>query len=809
MTLTMFPPTWLARPTATWTPLIRNLHVSPAIHRLEAILPLNPPQVELPVPGAPCRRFFGLPSAVQGALATFSILSSLCLCPATAQTVSVPGSLGEDLREFVETPAVSGYEGELAEKVRAKVALLHPVVDNLGDVIVTIGSGAPHRLLVTPIDEPGFVVSAITHDGYLRLQRLPQSGLPLIFNELYSAQPVRIGTGSGKWIDGVVAGLSVHLQAGRANPPPASDVDNMYVDMGASSADEVRKTGVDLLSPVVINRRLFNLNDDKMAGPSIGDKFGAAALVDLLREIDPTKVPGRLTVAFLVQGRIGERGLERILSTNSFDEMIYVGRLLPGGAIAGIEGVHRAPRREPGSGVLLGFSQTNETLSGLAADLKQLGDSHEIPVSVDYSAGLIPAGDRSLPPFPAKWAHAAIAISWPDTPGATLASIDLSNLAKLLRIYVGGPSAEARPGRASVRGSNVAEQPKTSSLTEILEQLVGTYGASGHEESVSAAIKLLLPRWAKPETDRAGNLILHLGTAPAGSKTPRIVVIAHMDEIGFEVQSISNDGRLQAGMLGGMELSYYEGHPMLVHASTGDRDAVMELPNGWDEPNFKWPAQSADAIRVDVGARNPDEIAKLGIQVGDSITVPKQYRSLFGTRANGRSFDDRVGAAALVGAVGALGGPLPGRDVTFVWSTSEELGLVGATALAKQLAAEGRTPDYVFAVDTVVSSDSPLESKRFADVQLGKGFAIRAIDNSNIVSLKFVDRLTELARTNQIPFQIGITGGGNDGATFVPYGAVDVAIGWPLRYSHSPAEVIDTRDVDALARMIRVIAQSW
>ena len=115
-------------------------------------------------------------------------------------------------------------------------------------------------------------------------------------------------------------------------------------------------------------------------------------------------------------------------------------------------------------------------------------------------------------------------------------------------------------------------------------------------------------------------------------------------------------------------------------------------------------------VRVDVGARTPAEVAKLGISLGDTITVPKAYRPLLGTRANGRSFDDRVGDTALISAVWELGAPLKDRDVTFVWSTGEEEGLVGAAKLAKRLAAEGHAPDFVFAVDTFVSADSPIES---------------------------------------------------------------------------------------------------
>jgi putative aminopeptidase len=258
-----------------------------------------------------------------------------------------------------------------------------------------------------------------------------------------------------------------------------------------------------------------------------------------------------------------------------------------------------------------------------------------------------------------------------------------------------------------------------------------------------------------------------------------------------------------------MELSFYQGHPVLVHTAAADVDGVMELPPGWDEQNFKWPAESDQTLRVDVGARSPKGVAELGIKAGDSITIPKEYRPLLGTRANGRSFDDRVGDTALISAVWALGGPLEDRDVTFVWSTGEEVGLVGAGALAKRLAAEHRSPDYVFAVDTLVSSDSPLESKRFADAEIGKGFAIRAVDGSNIAPRDLVAKVEKLARAHQIPYQLGVTGGGNDGATFVPFGSVDIALGWPLRYSHSAGEVIDTRDVDSLARIIAVIARSW
>jgi putative aminopeptidase FrvX len=475
--------------------------------------------------------------------------------------------------------------------------------------------------------------------------------------------------------------------------------------------------------------------------------------------------------------------------------------------------MHRAPRRETGGGVLVGVPQTDGSLPAFATELKHLADANKIPFASDYSANILPRSYLPMPQFPVKWAHIGIATSFPDTPAETIASDDLNNLTNLLDAYIGA-SASAPSGGTNTADGHIQNAHERLPNTEILRDLTEAYGVSYHEMPVRESVARLLPPWAKPETDDAGNLILHLGTAPADSKAPRILVVAHMDEIGFTVKTISKDGRLEVEWRGGGDLSFFAGHPALVHATKGDLDAIVELPNGWDTANFKWPTDagqpdSKNPIRVDVGARTPEEVAKLGINLGDTITIPKAYRPLLGTRANGRSFDDRVGDTALVSAVWALGAPLKDRDVTFVWSTGEEEGLVGAAKVAARLAAEGHVPDFVFAVDTFVSADSPIESPRFANAEIGKGFVIRAVDNSNIVPTPLVERLIKLARTNQIPIQYGVTGGGNDGSAFVRYGSVDIALGWALRYSHSPAEVIDTRDVDSLARIITVIAKSW
>src|SRR5262249_45066506 len=132
--------------------------------------------------------------------------------------------------------------------------------DRMGNITVTIGSGAPKRLIVAPFDEPGFVVSGITSEGYLTLQRLPQTGNLPLFNEVYATQRVMRETPRGNWLSGAMTGVSIHLQPQRQHPPSMADLDNMYADVGATSAEQARAGGADVLSPLAIARTFYSLD---------------------------------------------------------------------------------------------------------------------------------------------------------------------------------------------------------------------------------------------------------------------------------------------------------------------------------------------------------------------------------------------------------------------------------------------------------------------------------------------------------------------------------------------------------------------
>jgi putative aminopeptidase FrvX len=165
-----------------------------------------------------------------------------------------------------------------------------------------VGSGAPRRLLVTAIDEPGYVVSGITPNGFLRVQRLPQAPPNGVFDVLHAAQPVWVITRDGKKVPGVFAGLSVHLQPLRLNAPKMSDLDQMYVDIGATSGEEVRAAGVDILDSVTLQRQHFALGQG-WAGPAVGDRFGCEALLHIAERLKESRKRGTTTIAFVMDRR--------------------------------------------------------------------------------------------------------------------------------------------------------------------------------------------------------------------------------------------------------------------------------------------------------------------------------------------------------------------------------------------------------------------------------------------------------------------------------------------------------------------------
>lgn len=294
-----------------------------------------------------------------------------------------------------------------------------------------------------------------------------------------------------------------------------------------------------------------------------------------------------------------------------------------------------------------------------------------------------------------------------------------------------------------------------------------------------------------------GNVIVRFGQ---GGKS--LLFIAHTDEVGFEIAAIQEDGTATVRARGGMYLSLYEAHPVMVHTPVGPRGGVLAPRHEYGIATVLEPEIAS--LRLDTGAKTRVEAEALGFAAGQSITPRKDLAKLGEHRATARAMDDRNGSTALLMALAQLDPTTLGNRVTFVWSVEEETGLAGAAFIALK-----EKFDTVFAVDTFVSSDTPVDSRRLAYAPLGQGAVLRGLDNRTLVGADVMDRITALAKESGIPLQIGVTGGGTDASPFAAKGAVDVGLSWPGRYSHSPVEVMDRRDLAALTKLIVTLSQKY
>jgi putative aminopeptidase FrvX len=217
---------------------------------------------------------------------------------------SLPAQSLESLTlRFAGFTTVSGYEQAVTDSL---VALFPGATrDRLGDVSVTLGSGAPRRLVSCPLDEAGYAVGGITAEGYLTLRREGRVTNPLFEQQLEGHRVVVFGASGA--IPGVVGVRSVHLTRGRAANEAPFTADDAYVDIGATSAADAATLGVRMLSPVALDRKAHRYGDG-VAAPAVGRHAACAALAAAL--LSHPKIAGSLVASFTVQGlQSGNPGL--------------------------------------------------------------------------------------------------------------------------------------------------------------------------------------------------------------------------------------------------------------------------------------------------------------------------------------------------------------------------------------------------------------------------------------------------------------------------------------------------------------------
>lgn len=215
--------------------------------------------------------------------------------------------------------AVSGFERAMVDTL---VTLLPGAVrDRAGSVVVTLGSGAPARAIVCPLDEPGYVVGNVLAEGFLTLRRVGTPASPL-FDQWHEGHRLTVWTRSGAR-DAVMAIPSTHLTRGRALPTDAFSVDDAHVDVGAASAAEVARLGIALIDPVALHKAPHRYGRALLAAPEAGRRAACAALVDALRRRPTSR--GTVVATFAVESGIRHRGLLTLVNSRGpFSETVLL-----------------------------------------------------------------------------------------------------------------------------------------------------------------------------------------------------------------------------------------------------------------------------------------------------------------------------------------------------------------------------------------------------------------------------------------------------------------------------------------------------
>ena len=321
-------------------------------------------------------------------------------------------------------------------------------------------------------------------------------------------------------------------------------------------------------------------------------------------------------------------------------------------------------------------------------------------------------------------------------------------------------------------------------MKSLIQNLVETAGPSGYESQIRAVIRTEVEAYAdQVHVDALGNLIATRGKLNPGGQ--KIMLAAHMDEIGLIATHIDENGFIRFTTIGGVERKNCSGGRVRFFNGTQGVIGIEQMEDQNKLPTF-------EQMYIDVGAANR---AECPVRVGDMAIFDRPFAE-FGDRLVSKAMDDRIGVAVLIETLRQMGDSP--HQVFFVFSVQEEVGLRGATT-----AAFGLDPDIGIAVDVTRTGDTPKGVKM--SVALGKGPAIKVRDGGMLSDPRIVDWMVNTADHAHIPYQIEVLEGGTTDARAiqltragVPAGCVSI----PCRYIHAPSEMVDYNDVQNAKRLL-------
>jgi putative aminopeptidase len=345
--------------------------------------------------------------------------------------------------------------------------------------------------------------------------------------------------------------------------------------------------------------------------------------------------------------------------------------------------------------------------------------------------------------------------------------------------------------------------------TAILKELTGLTSPSGHEESMIRYMKAWFEKLnGSAEVDKMGNVF----TVIEGSdESPeKIMVFAHMDEVGLIVEKIDSNGFIRFNRMGGIPVKVLPGTWVVLNGKNGPVEGVVGIKaHHYTTDKEKNEVNGLEQLYIDIGTKTKEEVLKLGIDVGTCATYQPHYQLFPNGRVASKTLDNRGGCLSLILLLDELIKAKLSKTITIAATVLEEFNLQGVIPLANAL-----DLDAAICLDIAVSCDTPDLSWR-NDITLGMGPTINEFSFHGRGSLaglipnqRFKETIIEIAKANNIKLQRNIFMGGLTDASYfhmVHEGVPAIDLGFPVRYTHSPVEVCEINDILELVRLLKVM----
>jgi endoglucanase len=340
-------------------------------------------------------------------------------------------------------------------------------------------------------------------------------------------------------------------------------------------------------------------------------------------------------------------------------------------------------------------------------------------------------------------------------------------------------------------------------MEDLLKRLVASSSISGYEKNIrDLIIKEIRPYVDEVKVDRIGNLICR-----KGSGSPKIMLTAHMDELGLMVKYIDDSGFIRFETVGGWDPKIILSQKFKIHGSKGTVVGVVGSKpiHLQEKEDVNKPVKLVDMF-IDVGARNKKEVEKMGICIGDFITNYGEFDKLAGSRITSYGFDDRIGCLELIEVMKNLKKIKFRGTVYAVGTVKEEIGLIGIRGSAFAL-----NPDIIIALDVTTCGDTP-ELKPFeSTARMDEGPVLVIKDAISIIQSEIKEWVKAVAKKSNIKLQFDVVSGGATDASvaaIIREGIPSFAILTPSRYLHTPTEVASMNDVKDTVKLVTEVVKT-